>query len=129
MAKLSNKDLQVTFLTQGFNAVRDILATHKNPAYHADKLYDFLADHDLGDQRRADLDALDAYRSSMKGARSGRGRGRRQPEIGETRAYKIQENSTTGQLFITLPIPSDAISVMKGDSVAVHFDDGQITIK
>lgn len=54
-------------------------------------------------------------------------RGRPAARLGDTRAYRAQQVGDDGDVFVRLPV--GLLGARKGQSVAVTFNDGSITVR
>ena len=118
--RTTSANISVKFLTSGIDGVADLVEDHKNPGPLVAAAAKSLADQGV------DVSDLESFAASFLS--NGGKRGKPAPKVGDSRDYKAQRNKTTGNLFLNVPLPSDVVEVMAGDSLTVTFEDGKIVI-
>lgn len=117
MAKLNYKDVQISFLQNGVDGVREAIADYtRNPKNLLDKALKSLTE---ADYQSEELEALEAFRNTFV---SNQTRGKSPLAFGETRTYSVQEiiqrEKETKRVVSTslfLRIPVESLNVCKGD--------------
>lgn len=124
---LTAANVQVAFLVGGTTNVKALpeFQAHKDPRPVLKKVLKSLKDYPQVDSAPLAmlLDTLNADKRSNTG-----GRGIPAPQVGETRAYKVQQNKKTGALYMTVPVVEGSIEVTAGDTVEITFNDGSIVL-
>ncbi len=114
--RLSYKDLQIAYLSDGVNAVEKLLKDGKVSRGAVRKALDALR------QQGAAAATLDDFVKTHIG--QGR-RGRSAPLVGTDRTYRAQKLNT-GSPFLRLPL--EALGVKKGGLVTVRFERDRIVV-
>ncbi len=114
--RLSYKDLQIAYLSDGVNAVEKLLKDGKASRGAVRKALDALR------QQGAAAATLDDFVKTHIG--QGR-RGRSAPLVGTDRTYRAQKLNT-GSPFLRLPL--EALGVKKGGLVTVRFERDRIVV-
>lgn len=117
---LSFKDVQLRYMLDGLDAVKELFLTRKVSPKVLEK-----AALDLESAGKGSDFASWVRDSVVSNAPGTTHRGRGAPGAGQVRTYKVQLVGEDGAPFIRLPIPESN----KGDSVTATFNsDGSITI-
>ena len=114
--RLSYKDIQIAYLSDGVNAVEKLLKDGKASRGAVRKALDALR------QQGAAAATLDDFVKTHIG--QGR-RGRSAPLVGTDRTYRAQKLNT-GSPFLLLPL--EALGVKKGGLVTVRFERDRIVV-
>jgi hypothetical protein len=114
--RLSYKDLQIAYLSDGVNAVEKLLKDGKASRGAVRKALDALR------QQGAAAATLDDFVKTHIG--QGR-RGRSAPLVGTDRTYRAQKLNP-GSPFLRLPL--EALGVKKGGLVTVRFERDRIVV-
>lgn len=114
--RLSYKDLQIAYLSDGVNAVDKLMKEGKVSKGAVRKALDALR------QQGAAAANLDDFVKTHIG--EGR-RGRSAPLVGSDRTYRAQKLNT-GSPFLRLPL--EALGVKKGGLVTVRFERDRIVV-
>ena len=114
--RLSYKDIQIAFLSDGVSAVEKLLKDGRASRGAVRKALDALR------QQGAAAATLDDFVKTHIG--QGR-RGRTAPLVGTDRTYRAQKLST-GSPFLRLPL--EALGVKKGGLVTVRFERDRIVV-
>jgi hypothetical protein len=114
--RLSYKDLQIVYLSDGVSAVEKLMKDGKASRAAVRKALDALR------QQGAAAATLDDFVKTHIG--QGR-RGRSAPLVGTDRTYRAQKLAT-GSPFLRLPL--EALGVKKGGLVTVRFERDRIVV-
>lgn len=121
---VSHKDIQLTFLDEGLEGVRQRFAEGQVSAKVIARAVDELGNRNgVSD---TDLNALRGFVTEITPAPKLAGRrGKQPPAVGETRTYKAQQVKTGGP-FLRLTL--DTLGIAKGDPVEVSFEENRIVV-
>lgn len=121
---VSHKDIQLAFLDEGLEGVRQRFAEGLVSAKVINRAAQELSNRNGVSEN--DLNALNAFVNEITPAPAVPGRrGKQPPTIGETRTYKAQQVKNGGP-FLRLNL--ETLGINKGEPVAVSFENGRIVV-
>lgn len=125
-APVTHKDVTITFMLEGIDAVGVMLANHTDAVAVLEKSMEALK------SKNQDATELETLRDKFLAAKGEPGvRGRKPAKIGDKRAFSVQQvvdkqTNERGEVFIRLPLGT--LGAQKGDKVAVRFLDGETIV-
>lgn len=117
---VTHKDLTMTYMMKGVNALDPFLADHTDPVGVLGKVRETLV------ANSQDTDAIDEKIAFWTEKRQPGVKGRKPVAIGESRTYSVQQIGDDGDEFVRLPV--SLLGLAKGSKVSALFADGQIIV-
>ena len=120
-APVTHKDLMITYLIEGPDALNPMLTDHTDPVGVLERM--------IGGLQSKNLDAGDLIilRDHFAEIRQVGSPGRKSPETGDTRVYTVQQPGEDGDLFVRIPLGT--LDVKRGEKVLAEFGETGILIR